>query len=399
MSQNSQNLPNKILLVDDDPSIAQGLDEALGRYNIKIDKATSLETALYLFNTNRYDVALIEIEFAPLAGLALVQKWRDHDIVDKRSCAFIMLSGNKSLGNNEGLVKELGDLEVLNKPCSAIQVLPFLSRGMATRKRMASFVELKSRVINYFEKTGDFAKAAELVQKKLPEIGAKGLPLLYDLYEKADKKEEALGLVGPMLERDPSNIMLLNAKGRLLMQLGRFEEAKVALAKADSFAPQNIERLNNLVGAYLELKEPDAAIIKMKELIKLNPEHPDEKFGMFAKLFDHGFDSHAVNFGKEAAKPMEIVRHYNNKGVMMSKDGEAAEALGEYKRALSFYPQFKENYRIYYNVALAQIAHKTRESYVEAQKNLKKCLELSPEFEKAKTILDQIERSLSKKAS
>jgi len=398
MSQPSQNMPNKVLLVDEDPGIARALEEPLARYNVKIDKATTLETVLYLFNTNRYEVAVVSIDFAPMVGLALVQRWRSHEIVDKRSCAFIMLKGNKSLGNNEGLIKELGDIEVLSKPFGLIQVLPYLSRGMATRQRLSSFFELQERVINYFQKTKDFAKAAELVQKKLPELGAKGLTLLYDLYDKADKKEEALGLVGPMLEKDPSNIVLLNAKGRLLMQLGRFEEAKAALAQADSFAPQNIDRLNSLVGAYLELKEPDAAVQKMKEILKLGPDQPEEKFGMFAKLFDHGFDKHAVQFGKDAAKPMEIVRHYNNKGVMLSKDGESGDALSEYQRAIQFFPQFKENYRIHYNIALAQAKFKTREALIEAQKSLNKCLELCPDFDKAKITLEQIEKSLTKKS-
>ncbi len=103
MSQGGQNLPTKILIVDDDPAVAQGLDEPLSKYQIKVDKASNLDTALYLFNTNRYDVCLIEVEFAPLPGLALVQKWRMHEVSEKRSTAFVMMSGNKTLGNNEGL--------------------------------------------------------------------------------------------------------------------------------------------------------------------------------------------------------------------------------------------------------------------------------------------------------
>src|SRR4051794_41010361 len=107
--QPSQNLPNKILIIDDDPSVAQGLEEPLSRHGIKVDKAPALETALYLFNTNRYDVVLVELEFAPLTGLALVQKFRANEIAEKKCTAFIMMTGNKSLGgNNEGLIRELG---------------------------------------------------------------------------------------------------------------------------------------------------------------------------------------------------------------------------------------------------------------------------------------------------
>ncbi len=398
MSQANANMPNKILIVDDDASVGQGVEEPLTRYNIKVDKATNLDTALYLYNTQRYDVVLLELEFAPLPGLAFVQKWRQHELQERRTTAFIMLSGNKAISStNEGLIRELGDLEVLNKPFSVIQLLPYLSRGLATKKRLVAYVELKDKVLTYFEKTGDFERAAEQVQKKLPELGTKGLSVLYELYEKGNRFDDALAIVSPMLERDPGNIALLNARGRLLMRMGKFAEAKVCMQKADELAPQNIDRMNELAAAYLQLKEPGKSVEKFREILELNPEKPELKFDMFSKLYNAGFDDHAVSFGKETAKPMEIVRHYNNKGVMMSKDGQTDGALVEYNRALRFFPQFKENYRIYYNVALAQIQAKTKESYQDAVKNLKKCLELAPDFEKAKGTLETLEKALLKK--
>lgn len=400
MNQPAQNLPHKILLVDDDPSVASAIEEGMARYNVKIDKATTLETALYLFNTQRYDVVLIEIEFAPLAGLALVQKWRSHEIEEKRCCAFIMLSGNKSLGNNEALVRELGDLEVLNKPFAIVQVLPYLSRGMATKKRMLAFHELKSKVLNYYDKTKNFDKAAEQVKSRLQELGPKGLLLLYEVYERGSRFDDALAIVSPLLDRDPNNIALLNAKGRLLMRLGKFADAKAILVRADELAPQNIERLNEVAEAYIKLKDPDNSVKLFKQLLDLHPEKPDMKFDMYSKLYENGFDDHAIQFGKETSKPMEIVRHYNNKGVLMSKDGQKDQALVDYNRALRFFPQFKENYRIHFNIALAHMQTKTRASYEEAQKCLKRCLELSPEFEKAKNSLETVEKALApKKAS
>jgi tetratricopeptide (TPR) repeat protein len=396
MSQGNQNLPPKILVVDDDPAIPAAIDEPLSKYSIKVDKATNLETALYLFNQSRYDVVLVEIEFAPLPGLVLVQKWRAHEVMEKRCTAFVMMSGNKSLGTNEGLFKELGDLEIINKPFAVIQVLPFLSRGLATKKRLVAYLDMRHKIVDFYEKSNDFNKAAAQVQKKLPELGVKGLAMMYELYEKANRFEDALVIVSPMLDKDPNNIALLNAKGRLLMRLGRFKEAKECLTKADTLAPQNIERLNEVATAYLHLKDPDNSIKKFKEILDLNPEKPDLKFEMFSKLYEFGYDDHAVSLGKETAKPMEIVRHYNNKGVMLSKDGKAEEALVDYKRALRFFPQFKENYRIHFNIALAKIQQRSLESYMEAESNLKKCLELSPDFEKAKNTLDTLLKLIAK---
>ena len=405
MSQNPQSnqasqasLPGRILIVDDDGAVAKAIEEPLNtRYKVRVDKATNLETALYLFNTQRFEAVLIELDFAPLAGLALVQKWRNHDIHEKRQASFIMMSGNKSLGANEGLIKEIGDLEILVKPFSVIQLLPYLSRAMALKRRQTAYAEVKSRIVDFYEKTGDFDKAAQQVQKKLPELGPRGLNLLCDLYEKGGRFDEALNIINPMLVQNPQNITLLNAKGRLLMRLGRFSEAKAALVMSDQLAPQNIERLNQLALASLQLKDPKASVGYFKQLVNLSPEQPDLKFDMFSKLYEHGFDEEAVAFGKETAKPMEIVRHYNNKGVLLSKEGDVPQALTEYQRALGFFPQFKENYRIYYNIALAKLQSKSRESYEEAAKNLKRCLELSPGFEKAQNTLDKIEKALTGK--
>lgn len=396
MSQGGQNLPPKILIVDDDPAVAQGLDEPLAKYNIKVDKAANLETALYLFNTNRYDVCLLEMEFAPLQGLAFVQKWRTHEIMEKRCTAFIMMSGNKSSDSNEGLIRELGDLETISKPFAMIQLLPYLSRSMATKKRLLAYQDMKTKIVDFYEKSNDFDKAAAQVQKRLPELGVKGLNMLYELYEKASRFEDALNLVSPMLDKDQNNISLLNAKGRLLMRLGRFAEAKECLLKADGLAPSNIDRLNEVATAYLHLKDPANSIKKFKQILDLNPEKPDLKFEMFSKLYDAGYDEHAVAFGKETAKPMEIVRHYNNKGVMLSKDGFTDQALVDYHRALRFYPQFKENYRIHFNIALANIQIRSLESYMEAERHLKRCLELSPEFEKAKNTLETLTKLIAK---
>jgi tetratricopeptide (TPR) repeat protein len=389
------NLPNKILVVDDDLSVAQSLEEPLSRYNIRVDKATNLDTAFYLFNQQRYEVVLIEVEYGPLPGLALVQKWRNHEVVDKRSCGFVMLLGNKSLdGANEGLVRELGDLEVLNKPFGMIQLLPYLSRGIATQKRLAAYHDMKTKIVSYYEKSGDFDKAAEQVQKRLPELGPKGLSILYDLYEKGNRFEDALNIVQPMIERDQNNISLLNAKGRLLMRLGRFTEAREVMERSDKVAPQNIERLNEMATMYLQLKQPEQSVKKFKEVLDLNPENPEMKFEMFAKLYDHGYDDHAVSFGKQSAKPMEIVRHYNNKGVLLSKDGKGDQALIDYQRALKFFPKFKENFRIYFNIALAYTQLKTLAGFEEAHKHLKMCLELEPTFEKAQKAIEQVEKSL-----
>jgi len=389
MSANA-NLPTKILIVDDDPAIAQGLEEPLGRYKIAVLKATTLETAYYQFNQHRLDVVVVESGFAPLSGLALIQKWRNHDVVEKRATAFIVTTGTQRTPAEDGLIRELGDLEVIAKPFNAINILPYLSRGLGAKQRALAFDEMKSRLVEPWVKHGNLDKAVEQVQKKVTEIGPKAMYLLYDLYEKAGKYDQALGIVDQVLDRDTNNIALISAKARLYMRTGKIAEARDLFERADKVAPDNIERINEMVGLYLRVREPDASVRKMKELIALTPENPDLKFEMFSKLYDHGFDSHAVEFGRATSKPMEIVRHYNNKGVLLSKSGNSAGAVTEYQRALQFFPKFKENYRILYNIALAKSALKTPDAVREAILCLEQCLQLEPEFDKAKKALETL---------
>lgn len=394
---NENNLPARILIVDDDPTVAQGLEESLGRYNISILKAADLQTAMYHFNQVRLEVVLVEVEFAPLPGLALVQKWRQHEMQDKRLTSFIMMSGSSRTAAEDGLIRELGDLEIIMKPFTAIQILPVISRAFANRQRTAQFFELKSRLVEPYERRGDLNKAVEQVHKQMANLGPRGLPLLIDLYEKAGQYEQALAVVTGMLEKDNNNIALIGAKGRLLLRLGKVGEAKEYMERADKAAPSNIDRINEMATMYLKLKDPTNSLKKMREFVALNPEHEDVKFEMFSRLYEHGFDEQATSFGRSVSKPMEIVRHYNNKGVMLSKDGNVAAALTEYKRALKFFPKFKENYRIHYNIGLACAQMKTSESLKEAEENLTVCLELEPDFEKAKKALETVQKATSKK--
>ena len=399
MTENS-NLPTKILVVDDDPSFVQGLEQALQKHKITVVKATALDAALYQFNQNRFEVVVIEMDFGPLPGLALLQKWRSHEMADKRSAGVVMLAnGGGRTNGQDGLARELSDIEVLNKPVSAIQLLPALARALGTRNKVTAFEDMKSRVIDPLVKQGHVQKAVEKVQSMLNDLGERGKRLLVELLEVSAKHQECLDMTMVLLKDNPTNINLINTAGRMCLKLGKLGDARTFMEKADEMAPKNIDRLNAMAQMYLQMKDPDKSVGVFKQLIQLNPESPDYKFDVFKKLYDAGFDEQAVGFGKEIAKPMEIVRHYNNKGVLLAKDGKQSEALEEYARALKFFPKFKENYRIYYNMALAHVQRKTKEDYLKAEEFVKRALELDPTFEKAKVTLATLQKLLGSSAA
>ena len=392
----ADNLPTKILIVDDDPTFIAGLEQALQKYRITVVKAVELDGALYLFNQNKFDVVLVEIDFAPLAGLALVQKWRNHEALDKRCTGFVMVASGSRNNGHDSLIREMGDLELVSKPTNPAQLLGVLAKALVNKQRMLSFFEMRQRIVDPYLKTGNVQKAIDRVQELVADVGDRGRKLLVEMYENASQWQECLDMSLDLLKQDNNNISLINTAGRMYMRLGKFDDAKPFLEKADALAPSNLERMNTMATMYLQMHEPEKSVAVFKELVKLNPEAPDYKFEVFQRLYDAGYDEHAVGFGKEVAKPMEIVRHYNNKGVILAKDVKHQEALLEYERALKFFPKFKENYRIYYNMALAHISFKTSEDYAKANEYLKRALELNPEFEKAKTTLANLQKILNK---
>jgi tetratricopeptide (TPR) repeat protein len=396
VSEQKSNMPNKILVVDDDPSVPVSIEQAFKKFNIQVLKASDLASALYLFNQHKFEVVIVELDFGPLPGLALVQKWRLHEMEEKRNTGFIMLgAGTQRSAGDEALLRELGDLEIMNKPVNPVQLLPMISRALGTKTRNTTLLEAKSRLVDPHLKTKQYDKAIENVQKLIPEGGDKAKRLLLEVYEAAEKYKDCFDSAVMMLKVENNNINLISTAGRMCMKLGNFTEARPFLEKADALAPQNLERLNQLATMYLKANQPEKSVAVFKKLNTLNPENPEYKFEVFKLLYEAGFGDHAVNFGKEVAQPMEIVRHYNNKGVLLAKEGRQDEALKEYDRSLKFFPKFKENSRIYFNIALAHLSRKTKEDYVKADGFLTKALELDPNFDKAKQAQANLKKILA----
>ncbi len=397
---NDNNLPSKILIIDGDKSVGQGLKPQLEKHNIKVDTAGDLSSGLYLYSQNIYPVVLVEIAFEELPGLVLIQRWRQHENPEKRNAGFILIAGNRNNENSgeKKLIDELEDLELLYKPLSVIQLLPYLGRAMQTRSRRLRYGEISGKALQLAAKAETAPAAVELVKSNAKDLGARAPDLMREVHEVQLQYQKALDIVDGVLGQKPDNLSAMNHKGRLLLKLGRSEEALKAMELADKQAPQNVQRINELAMAYLRANHPDLSVEKMKEVIKYHPDQPDIKFDMFAKLQEFGYDHHAISLCKDTTAPLEVVRHYNNKGVALAKSSNVEGAIMEYERALRFYPNYKENYRILYNIALAHLSYKTRSHYEIASDYVDKCLQLNPKFEKALKTREQISEQLNKKA-
>ncbi len=390
--------PPKILIVDSDKSVAPALKGPLEKQGIKVDGASDIGTALYMFNQNIYPVVLIDLAFEELPGLVLVQRWRQHEKPEKAACGFIMISGNRNKGDvgEEKLVQELEDLELVYKPINPISILALLKKATANRQKRLRFGEVVEQTQKLAANPKTLQEAIDFVKSNMKDFGLKGQDLLREVYEIQKQWQPALDVVDGILKTKADHLSSLNNKGKLLLKLGRTDEALAIMEQADKQAPNNIERINEMAMAYLLAKRPDLSVEKMRQLIDFHPDHPDMKFDLFAKLQEFGYDEHAIQLCKDTTSPLDVVRHYNNKGVALAKAGNIEGAILEYERALKYFPKYKENFRILYNIALAHLTYKSRSHYEIALDFVKRCLEMNPKFDKALKTKEQIEGQLSK---
>ncbi len=389
------NLPKQILVIDDDSTVGQALEGPLSTYKVRVVNAQNLETAMHHFDHQIFDVVFVELEFQPLYGLSLIQKWRAHPDIERRCSAFVLMSGKAKEPKGDMLARELGDVEYIIKPFNSIKVLPYLSRGVDTKRKRFAFEQFRFQIFQKYEETEQLEPLAQLLRSKLATLGVRGVMLLVELYEKAGKYEDALNFITKIMERDPGNVACLYTRGRLLLRMTRYDEALTFLEKASASAPLNLERLQDMAEVYMQLKDPDQSVVSMRSLVDHSPEKPDLKYEMSQKLREHGFEQHAANFSRENSSPMDVIRYYNNRAIALTKLGDHEGAVQEYQQALTVFPESRENFRLHYNLALAMIKIRTLDNYQKALSHLQKCLEMKPDFDKAKSTLEIIEKTLA----
>jgi tetratricopeptide (TPR) repeat protein len=393
------NLPTKILCVDNDGTVINGLKSICDKHKINCVTATNWEDAIYHFNSNRFDVALVSIQLEGISGWNLTNKWRHHEVISKRDTSFVFSTGTLQKGVEIALATEIGDTVWIQKPIKELALLSILSKALGLKSQREKLSQLKEKIVCPMLAQGDHKALLNLAKVKLPQMGHRGAELAAHVLEQINQIPAAIEQFEGLSKTAPNNMLYVNEIGRLQMLQGDFVKAKAAFEQADKVAPSNIRRLRDMARNYLALNDPEKGLEKYRQLIELDPANPDQKFDFYEELQAFGYDSHAEKFCEDTSTPLELIRHYNNKGVLASKCGEFVDAIDEYKKAQRLIPRSKELYRIIYNEAIAHINLKHQEHLVIALELLEKSIKIKPDFDKA---IDKIEKlkalGLAKKA-
>lgn len=385
-------LPKKILFVDSDSSTASTLSSGLEKQQVELISASDLETAKYRFNSELFKVVMVDIKLQEVEGLALIQQWRLHEMEDKRNAGFILMASGALTAGQQALANEMKDILIVQKPVSYPQILSHLQKAFNGHHNVAIRKKAKAKLLNKLTVTGSLDLAIAEAKGQAEVLGTEYVPVLVDLYTQAKNYDAALHLVENASDQILNPLQKTNLSGKLYLLKGDTEKAKELLEKADELAPKNMDRVTEMVDLYLTCKEPDKAVGKQKELLAMRPEEPEYKFSMFKKLDENGYGAHAAEFCRETTGPKEVVRYFNNKGVLLAKTNSSEEALEEYRRALSYYPKNKDNHLIHFNMALAH--YRSGTNLEEAEKHLTSALDLKPDYDKAKSLLEKVQQGL-----
>ncbi len=214
------NLPKKIMIVDNSPIGIQEVKEFLEKQGIQTLTAPDHASAMYSFNTNKVDVTVIALELQDASGLSLLQKMRESgDDITKKSAGVVMASGKKERTTAElNLLREFGNIEIIQRPYKGIQLLPYLARAMKQAQIEFNFLNLKRSVVDVHVQAGDYDRAIAEVEKVLPQIGDRGEMMMLELLEKAQIFDKAIQACDRILAKNKNNIVVIGAKGRLLLK-------------------------------------------------------------------------------------------------------------------------------------------------------------------------------------
>jgi two-component system OmpR family response regulator len=108
----------RILLAEDDPSLARQISAALARAGYAVDKTADGEEAWFLGDTEPYDAVILDLGLTTLDGLAVLRRWRSAG----RTMPVLILTARSSWREKATGLREGAD-DYLGKPFEIEELL------------------------------------------------------------------------------------------------------------------------------------------------------------------------------------------------------------------------------------------------------------------------------------
>ena len=179
----------------------------------------------------------------------------------------------------------------------------------------------------------------------------------------------------------------MNLLGEIFMAEGQFEKAVEQLKESSSMNPLNLNRKIELGNAYLQLGLLDDASETFSDVKDSAPTDLNY-IKMGSAYLEAGDIKKAGEFIKQAVDPLpETISTFNNYAIELRKLGEVQEAVNQYKKCLSIYPN---HYIILYNLGKAYF---DMGKYHEAKRVIEKSIASKP-IDEVKKFLTRVQSKI-----
>jgi CheY-like chemotaxis protein len=119
---------NRILIIDDDPSIRQMICRMLEREGYEVDTAANGREGVQKYRANPPDVVITDIIMPEQEGIETIRQLK----ADNQNCRIIAISGGGRIGPTDylNMAKLLGATQTISKPFDRAQLLAAVKESM-----------------------------------------------------------------------------------------------------------------------------------------------------------------------------------------------------------------------------------------------------------------------------
>ncbi len=155
-----------ILVIDDEKSIRNTLQEVLEYENHKVDVATNGTEGIELFSNNSYDVVLCDIKMPGMDGIEVLEKLHEkaHDV------PIIMISGHGNIDTAVEAIKK-GAYDFIEKPLDLNRLLVSMRNAVERNDLVSETKVLKRKISKTFDIVGaspSIVKVKEMIERVAP---------------------------------------------------------------------------------------------------------------------------------------------------------------------------------------------------------------------------------------
>ncbi len=346
---------NSCVVVDPDKAVSNFVSDQLKELGVKNVQVfhNGEEAFEYLSNNPEPDIIFQEWKIPKLNGIALIQRIRS---LKFRKAIIIVMS---SLIKKEDTIvlSEMSVANVLPKPFGKEELF-FVLRNEILQNLKPTEQKPLERKISMHLFAGDMSAAEKL---RSTYLAMPGIPqarkhlinarFLYQVGNFSEAKTKAIESMN-LSRNEPLDAV--NMLGKCMLKLGDYANALKCFEKAQSFNPNNIQRLVDICDIHLSTGETEKAKEILEEAGKIDDKNPDVLLATAKVAAATDDTDYARVLIQQIGAKLEFVAYMNNLAIALSRDGKVEEGVQFYNRAIDSLPTKEAKLKsiLYYNLGL-----------------------------------------------